>query len=565
MGERFVSEGYKKLINALNREFESTFAVMDEIRNNIPPIAKELEIGRLEFINEFPASMYDREGMHFSTVLYEGDDGVGKDECVTNYVTGENGHITIKVYSLKGQKFSLEQKDDIRFLSNSLYMICGRARLYNMMRRVYITDSLTGASNINGFMMMGNRCDAMGNLSGYVGGFMNVKGLKLINKDIGFSQGDYILREMVSKIYDFMDKDEIIARLGGDNFVFLVRKNKIEAFLSMITPMVFDIKVDGEIKKVNIYFRIGLYDIEDGAHMGDVMNNTGTALNIARKEGADDVIWFSSDMLEREISLKKTIYMFDFALANNQFVVYYQPKVSFKDNQLCGAEALVRWIRDGRVIPPMEFIQALEQDGRICELDFYVMDSVCRSIREWMDAGIEPVKISVNFSKYHLKNDDFATRIISIINRYNIDPKYIEIELTESACYESEDRFRFFIDSMETNGVYVSIDDFGTGYSSLSLLKNMKVDVIKLDQSFIKSIDTGNKEASDNDMLVIKNIVNLINELDMDIIAEGVETVEEANFLRTVKCNMAQGYLFNKPMPKEEFEKILKGDRKYSV
>lgn len=258
---------------------------------------------------------------------------------------------------------------------------------------------------------------------------------------------------------------------------------------------------------------------------------------------------------------QRATFLFAEALTNEEFKVYYQPKVRLEDNSLCGCEALVRWLRHGKVVPPMEFIPALEQDGSVCELDFYVFDRVCADIRKWLDDGIEPVKVSVNFSKHHLKNPETAENIIGIINRYDIDTKYIEVELTESACYEDVSELQDFLRELSNNNISVSIDDFGTGYSSLSLLKDLMVDIIKLDQSFVRAIDSGEGEEVRNDMVIIKNIVTMIRELNMDVIAEGVETLDEAGFLREVKCNMAQGYLFDKPMPHDDFDRLLRGDR----
>ena len=213
----------------------------------------------------------------------------------------------------------------------------------------------------------------------------------------------------------------------------------------------------------------------------------------------------------------------------------------------------------------MELIPALEKDGSICELDLYVFENVCKDIRQWIESCMEPVTVSVNFSKLHLKNDEFAKQIITIMERYNVDPKYIEVELTETACYEDYSALKGFIEQMKLNSIKVSIDDFGTGYSSLSLLKDLKVDVIKLDQSFIRSIDGNTDGNNESTEIVIKNVINMVDELSMDIIAEGVETCEEADFLKGVSCDMAQGYLFDKPMTHADYETILRGSRRYTV
>ena len=391
---------------------------------------------------------------------------------------------------------------------------------------------------------------------------MNIKNFKYINKSMGVAQGDKVLMGFVDKLYGFIMPDERITRLGGDNFLALLRDERVKEFIKFISPLVLTTEMSGKRESLEIFFRVGIYDIDDEIEFGDAITNGNTALAASRKEGNGDIVWFNEEMQKDDISHKKTSFMFAQALANREFVVYYQPKVALEDNKLCGCEALARWIREGEVIPPISFIPALEHDGSICNLDFYIFENVCSDIRQWITDGIDPVTVSVNFSKYHLKNNDFEKRIIAIIERYGIDPKYIEIELTESACYEDMERLKEFIKNMKYNNIKVSIDDFGTGYSSLSLLKDLKVNVIKIDQSFVRGLDTP-EVSSESDMIVLRNVIRMIRELDMKVIAEGVETSEEADFLKGAECVMAQGFLFDKPMPRDEYELVLKSKRTY--
>ena len=258
---------------------------------------------------------------------------------------------------------------------------------------------------------------------------------------------------------------------------------------------------------------------------------------------------------------KEVSQMFPKALENREFVVYYQPKVTLSDNQLCGSEALVRWFRGGAMVPPMSFIPVLEREGSVCKLDFYVLEQVCLDIQNWLSRGIEPVRVSVNFSKIHLQNPHLADEILAVLKKYDISPKYIEVELTEMSGYESYETLSCFVQTMRENGVSTSIDDFGTGYSSLNLLKDLNVDIIKLDKSFLKNME----KHRENDVIVIKNIVNMVNDLDMEVIAEGVETQKQAEFLRGINCRMAQGFLFDRPLPRAEFEKRLSGDHVYDL
>ena len=196
----------------------------------------------------------------------------------------------------------------------------------------------------------------------------------------------------------------------------------------------------------------------------------------------------------------------------------------------------------------------LEEEGYITELDFYVFEQVCRDIRNWLERGIRPVRISSNFSKLHLRDQAFAAKVLEIVRRYQIDSRYLEIELTESSGYEDFKALVAFVDEMGRHGIYTSIDDFGTGYSSLSLLKNLNVNVVKLDKSFIEDIENAD-EAHEK---MVENVVRMINDLHREVICEGVENRIQADFLRTVNCQQVQGYLYDRPLPHEVFESRLK-------
>ena len=210
----------------------------------------------------------------------------------------------------------------------------------------------------------------------------------------------------------------------------------------------------------------------------------------------------------------------------------------------------------------MEYIPVLEHEGSIGRLDLYVFEKVCEDINRWLSMGLAPVRVSVNFSKLHLQNNDLSRQVMEIIQKYNIDPKYIEIELTEMTGAEDFTALNAFVQKMKSVGIATSIDDFGTGYSSLNLLKDLDVDVIKLDKSFFTNIGDQDRGAS-TDRTVVKNIVRMVNELEMETVSEGVETHTQAEFLREISCNTAQGFLFDRPLPRDEYEKRLSDSEHY--
>lgn len=243
------------------------------------------------------------------------------------------------------------------------------------------------------------------------------------------------------------------------------------------------------------------------------------------------------------------------AIQNREFVVYFQPKVSISNHEMriAGAEALVRWECNGTILPPVKFIPFCERTGLVIDIDFYVLEETCKLMRKWMDMGLEMVRVSVNFSKYHFNEAGVAEKIYKVIANYGIPTQYIEVEFTETAYLDKEELLESTVEKLRNYGIKSSIDDFGSGYSSLNLLQNMDFEVVKLDKSLLgKGVENAKARK------VISSIIHMAKELEMEVLAEGVETQEELKLLKELKCDVVQGFLFDKPLPAAEFEKRLK-------
>ena len=238
--------------------------------------------------------------------------------------------------------------------------------------------------------------------------------------------------------------------------------------------------------------------------------------------------------------------------------MYLQPKYSILHDKMVGAEALVRWVRPGKgIIPPAEFIPMFEKNGFVTKMDAFIWEEACRTVRSWMDKGIEPLPISVNVSRIHLKSGLFITTLNNLVEQYKIPKKYLEIEITETA--EEEDA-GVGINTLKENGFTLLMDDFGSGYSSLNTLKDTQFDVIKIDREFLQDF-IGSKRGQ----TIVKHTIQMTRSIGLDLVAEGVETKEQAEFLSACGCDTAQGFYYAKPMTVEEFnvllEKQLKEDR----
>ena len=263
------------------------------------------------------------------------------------------------------------------------------------------------------------------------------------------------------------------------------------------------------------------------------------------------------DELKEKLELAKSIQKNFFTdLQDEKIVPYYQPKVDINNNTMCSAEALSRWIIDaGELLLPNKFIPVLEQFGYVCELDFYMLNKVCKDIKELLEKGLEPVTVSVNFSRYHIishKGDfSFIKRIIDTIFSYDIDTKYIEIEFTEAGLLEDYTIINKFVEILHLYGIKVSIDDYGKGYSSLELLSQVPFDIIKMDKSFVDKYNT------ENGRIILSSTIDMMKKLGKVVVCEGIENEDQIDYLKSINCDIVQGYYYDKPLPKEDYEKRL--------
>jgi len=252
----------------------------------------------------------------------------------------------------------------------------------------------------------------------------------------------------------------------------------------------------------------------------------------------------------------------DDALAKGEFVVYLQPKVEIASGRVIGAEALVRWVSgDLGIIPPDDFIPFFERNGFVVKVDLCVFEQVCALLASWIEQGRQPVPISVNMSRAHLREQDFLTPYEQIRARYGVPASLIEFELTETLVFGDPETFMGVIDLLHARGYRCSLDDFGSGYSSLNVLKDVDIDTMKLDRAFFSAGD----DAGQREWDVVESVVDLAKKLDLGTVAEGVETVPQVEALRAMRCDAIQGYVFSPPVPVEEFEQTLMGRNAYGI
>lgn len=560
---KLCSNELYKFFMAIPDTMGSIEELAGRIAKTVPPICDMFDIGKIELCLNQPQSPYEECIKNNITMLYCFADGYMDKPVSTTYSTHSGGTAEVRLFPREAVVWNNDDLDALQFLSNIINMLCGKAGLAKLARISAVTDPATGIANAVGVSAFLSDCIARGTADAYTMLYLNIKNFSYLNQRLGPQSGDIILKKYAQRLKDFMRRDEICGRLNDDNYLAVIKNERIDKFLNFIEDVRLQLNIEDMVSTFSIQAKAGIYPIAKGDSIENVQYNISIAINAAKNSSSRDHVFFHPGMLDDLLHDKEISGSFSKAIALREFDVYYQPKFDLNTGSLCGCEALVRWSKDGRLLSPSEFLPVLEKDGTICALDLYVLEEVCISLRAWLDAGLTPVRISTNFSKVHLHNRFLAEDIMNILNKYAIAPEYIEIELTESSGYEDFASLMDFISRIKNYGVYTSIDNFGTGYSSLKLISGLAIDIIKLDRSFAADIAASVSEGADTapqvpkNQIVIKTIIDMAHELGIKVICEGVENNEQEALLRQLHCDMVQGFLYSKPLPHDEFQKSL--------
>mgnify|MGYP001860954503 FL=1 len=379
---------------------------------------------------------------------------------------------------------------------------------------------------------------------------LDINKFKMINKAYGYKTGDTILNGIGEELEKTLGKQSLICRYSNDYFAVLFEYTEdIRKIVNTLVKNIENLKIDSNV--YNLSVNMGIYKLTDAdTNISVAMDKAIIAHSASKGDVFDKFHIYDEKMekeLEKESKIEQEMYQ---ALMNNEFKVYYQPKVYVQDEKLYGAEALVRWEHNGKMVPPSEFVPLFEKNKFILKLDVYVFEQVCSDMKKWKEKyGKEPV-ISVNVSREHFLDEHFLEKYMLIATKNGINTNKIDLEITESATVEAGIDIIEIMNKMKKLGFLISIDDFGTGYSSLSTLQDMPADILKIDKSFVDRIGKNEKN-------MIDYILTIAKELKLTTIAEGVETKEQRDYLLEKGGDIIQGYYYAKPMPEEEFEEYM--------
>jgi diguanylate cyclase (GGDEF)-like protein len=387
--------------------------------------------------------------------------------------------------------------------------------------------------------------------------FIDLDRFKNINDTLGHNIGDQLLIQLTQRLDKTIRAGDTIARFGGDEFAVLLDDIASEKDVSHLAKKLLDTLAPVFHIEQHEFFITASIGVSifpnDGDDSDTLLRNADVAMYRAKDMGRNNYQFYSNEMSARAFERLTLENSLRHALKREEFFLLYQPQVSVKDKKIIGVEALLRWQHpDLGVVSPTEFVPLLEETGLIVDVGDWVLRTACEQARQWHNAGFDFLKVSVNLSVRQFNNPDFNKSFHEILEQYQISPETLELELTESMLMRNASRTISTLNSLNQLGVRFAVDDFGTGYSSLNYLRRFPISTLKIDRSFIRDVVSDQDDAA-----ITSAIIVMAQRLNLNVIAEGVETEAQLELLRTLNCDQVQGYLFSTPVPACSIEKLL--------
>ncbi|MCF6345963.1 MAG: EAL domain-containing protein [Thiomicrorhabdus sp.] len=381
---------------------------------------------------------------------------------------------------------------------------------------------------------------------------------KIVNDSLGHNVGDELLELIAKRFVTLGRESDTVARLGGDEFAVLLPELSNAEDASVVAQNFIDVLLEpfclsGQSINISVSIGVSIFP-SDGADVDGLIKRAELALYKAKEQGRNTYHYFSQELQDAVFEQLEMEDEMRHAILNQQFTLFYQPKISLKTNKITGMEALVRWIHPEKgLIPPDKFIPLAEESGLIIPLGEWILQEACRATAEWVKKYDENLVVAVNLSARQFKSEDLLKTIQNTLDTFQLDPKNIELEITESCVMENVENALQTMKDFRKSRLRLAIDDFGTGYSSLGYLKQFPMNTLKIDRSFIMDLTPDSDDAA-----IVEVVILLAKKLGLDVVAEGVETDAQLAFLRAQGCQYVQGYLLSRPLPADEFEAFLK-------
>lgn len=429
---------------------------------------------------------------------------------------------------------------------------------FTKMKELHQIDMLTGLLNNTAFNKIVRDILLKNKNKHYSIIRSDIKRFKLVNEVYGREVGDKLLQDYAKFIIQILGKNAIVARLGADMFIALVDRPQetLKFDINLIDDFLAKYPID-----INLNIVYGVYCVTDHSlDVNKMVDRAGYALNCAKNSLDSTCYVVYTENLDKLVKIEQAvIYGIDAAIGNGDIIVYFQPKYSLLTKKIVGAEALVRWKhKQYGMLSPGIFIPILESNGLVHKLDYYVWDKTCEAVARWRkNSKLPKIPVSVNVSRNNFYREKIWIEILELIEKHGITPDCINIEITETSYMNDPKLIQSVVDKFKESGLKVHMDDFGTGLSSLNILKDLVFDVLKIDLNFLQGLED-NKRAA----IILKSIVEMNKLLELPVVAEGIETIEQENFLRDIGCEIGQGFLFSKPVDEDTFVDLLEKNYK---
>jgi diguanylate cyclase (GGDEF)-like protein/PAS domain S-box-containing protein len=388
--------------------------------------------------------------------------------------------------------------------------------------------------------------------------FINVDKYREVNDSLGYTVGDQLLQQIGSRLINSLRIRDVVGHLGGDEFGLILFNSAGSQGASIVASKILEalsepFSLDWNVVSITASIGISTYP-SDTNDASTIIKFADSAMNEAKRAGGNSFRYYTAEMNTKMLEKRNLHDALRLAIESDEFVLHYQPKVHVDTGVWEGVEALIRWNRPGHgLVSPGLFIPALEETGLISAVGTWVINSACKQLALWEKSGIGPIRIAINISAKQFQQDNLVTSFVDAIREYDIDPSWLEIEITESLLMVDVERAVVVLKELGSLGIHVAIDDFGTGFSSLAYLQKFPVNNLKIDIAFIRNVTT-----NENDAAITTAIINMAHSLKLKVIAEGVETKDQLEFLQALKCDKFQGYYFSRPLPVSDLENLWK-------